>query len=313
MATHVRLPIRAAAMACLLFAAGAYAAPIGDNPKPESAAEKVKKALDTVINVDLDQTTFGSALDHIRDKTKLNIVVDKQPFLNQGIVPEELQVNIKLKDVKAKTALKLLIAQLPQVQDWDPVTGRPLPGGMTYVIDDDIVYITFEHRAARRQMSQKVSIDVEKAAVDVVLKQMAKDTGVNIVLDPRHVSKVKDPVTISLNQVGVETAVRLVAEMAGLGSVKMGNVLFVTSKEVAAELRKEEQGPIPEQWQQFWRNLGIPLPVPGCGFGGPGGIQIMPAKPGIVDPAVPVPFDPPLEKNAKPDAPAPEKPPVNDK
>ena len=46
----------------------------------------------------------------------------------------------------------------------------------------------------------------------------------------------KAPVSIQLEDVPLETAVRLLAEMAGLKPVRVGNVLFVTKKETANEL-----------------------------------------------------------------------------
>ncbi len=45
--------------------------------------------------------------------------------------------------------------------------------------------------------------------------------------------------TLHLEDVPLETAVRLLSEMAGLKPVRVGNVLFVTSKDNAAELRQD--------------------------------------------------------------------------
>ena len=42
-----------------------------------------------------------------------------------------------------------------------------------------------------------------------------------------------------LEDVPLETAVRLLAEMAGLKPVRVGNTLFVTRKELAAEMRND--------------------------------------------------------------------------
>ena len=44
--------------------------------------------------------------------------------------------------------------------------------------------------------------------------------------------------TLPLEDVPLETAVRLLAEMAGLKPVRVGNTLFVTKKEIAADLRR---------------------------------------------------------------------------
>src|SRR5207245_10431160 len=44
-----------------------------------------------------------------------------------------------------------------------------------------------------------------------------------------------------LEDVSLETAVRLMAEMAGLRSVRMSNVMFVTAKAPAAELKADTE------------------------------------------------------------------------
>ncbi len=262
--------IMSATLAGLLLAAGALsAAPIPDPPKPaEAAAERIRKALDMTLTVDYEGTTFGEAMSQLREKTKLNLVVDRVALQQTGINVDDQPIQkLHLKEVKARTVLRQLLAQLPQVQDFDPITGQARPGGLTYVVDDDIILITFEGRAFRRMMAQKVNVDAEKSALDIVLKQIANDTGVNVVLDPRQLEKVKDiGVTLRLTQVPVETAVRLVAEMAGMRSVKMSNVLFVTSKETAAEIKKEEEGPFNQQMLDYFRRMGIPPPTGFPGF-----------------------------------------------
>ena len=43
--------------------------------------------------------------------------------------------------------------------------------------------------------------------------------------------------SLQLEDVPLETTVRLLVEMAGLKPVRVGNALFVTKKEVAAEMR----------------------------------------------------------------------------
>src|SRR5262249_11970800 len=92
-----------------------------------------------------------------------------------------------------------------------------------------------------RQVGQRVTVDFDQVPLDKALQQLAKETGTNLVLDPRQAPKVKDAVTLKLDDVPLEIAVRLMAEMTGLRSVRQSNVLFVTTKEVAAELRKEEE------------------------------------------------------------------------
>src|SRR5205823_2547035 len=49
----------------------------------------------------------------------------------------------------------------------------------------------------------------------------------------------KAEVSLQVEDVPLETAVRLLSEMAGLKPVRVGNTLFVTRKEIAAEMRND--------------------------------------------------------------------------
>jgi hypothetical protein len=60
-----------------------------------------------------------------------------------------------------------------------------------------------------------------------------------VVLDARVEDKGALKVTALLRNVPVETAVEVLADMAGLAVVQRGNVLYVTSTENAAKLLKE--------------------------------------------------------------------------
>jgi type II secretory pathway component HofQ len=201
-------------------------------PKPEenkeSAAEKCRKALEQVHSVDFQNITLAAAIEALRDQTKLNFVLDRATIQFMDMSPDETPVSLKLSQVKLRTILKSLLSQYK----------------LTHVIDQEIVLITSEPYAIERQMQQRVSLDVEQVPLEKALKQLAKETGTNLVADPRHAAKAKELVTLKLDDVPLETAVRLLAEMAGLCSVRQSNVLFVTSKEVAVELRKEEEAAV---------------------------------------------------------------------
>src|SRR5207247_440436 len=97
------------------------------------------------------------------------------------------------------------------------------------------VLVTTEEMADARQMGQLVSVNLDKVELAAALKQIARDTAVNIALDPRAEKEATAKVSLQAEDVPLETAVRLMAEMAGLKPVRAGNALFVTKKDVAAE------------------------------------------------------------------------------
>src|SRR5438105_4858356 len=70
-------------------------------------------------------------------------------------------------------------------------------------------------------------------------QKLAKETATNLVIDPRMAKEAQATVSVELDEVPLESAVRLLAEMAGLKPVRLGNVLFVTSKTAAVSLRAD--------------------------------------------------------------------------
>ncbi len=239
-----------------LFCLVACVASVGLAADEPASAEQVRKALDQTISVDFNSLSFTNAVEWLRDKTKLNIIVDKTPFVNSD--PNHLDqapLKLKLNNVKVRTVLRQMMNEVPPFYDPDP-TGLNRPTAMTFVVEDEIVVITSEPLAFRRQMQQRVNVDLDKTPLEQALRKLAHDTGVNIVLDPRHAAGGKVAITMRLNQVPLETTVRLLSETASLRSVRVSNVLFVTSKQTAEELRKEEEGTPANPWQQWMELLG---------------------------------------------------------
>jgi hypothetical protein len=108
-----------------------------------------------------------------------------------------------------------------------------------------------------------------------------RTTSTNVVLDPRLAKEAKGmPISLQLEEVPLETAVKLLAELANLGSVRVGNVLFVTTPQRADKLRADPDLLPP--------GSGVPdiQVVPGFNPGNPGAV---PAVPPMAVPAPPAP------------------------
>jgi hypothetical protein len=101
------------------------------------------------------------------------------------------------------------------------------------------VLISTEDMVVYRQLKQKVTLDLDKQQFGGALKQLGRETGVNVVVDARVKKESESPVTLQLEDVPLESAIRLMSEMAGLKPVRVGNVLFVTTKASAQEMRAE--------------------------------------------------------------------------
>ena len=127
----------------------------------------------------------------------------------------------------------------------------------------------------------------------------------NLVLDGRHQKEGSAKVSLQLEDVPLETAVRLLSEMAGLKALRLNNTMFVTTKDVAAELRQDPD------WMQPGQP-GQPTPQPPGVLVPPAGVPVPP--PTVISNPAPNPGVPPAVGDPPPDKPAdPAKPPTDDK
>jgi hypothetical protein len=274
-----------AAAAALLWAAAATAAPTSEaKPKPASPAEKIRQDLDQSVTLDITEQPLNLAVQQLKEQTKINFVLDTFTLQQMGIDPQQMPVTVKLKDVKLRTALRTI---------FDPYN-------LSYAVIGDTVLISTEEAASFRQMRQRVNVDLDGVEFAEAIKQLSRETGVNLVLDPAVAKEAQGKVTLRLTDAQLDGVVVLMCQMVGLKRVRLGNTLFICSKQVAKELqsdpdfnpnipRNPDGTPIPVP-----PNPGIPglpggaiLPgmgvVPGAGGFAPGGpgvprIQILPDK-----------------------------------
>ncbi len=291
----LRVLVAGAVLAWAASPAVLSAAPTGadKDDKTVSANEKLHADLDKIISIKIDKQPLNLAVLMLRDKSGgVNFVLDSLTIQQQlGFLPETppVPVDLDLKDVKVRTVLRSIVAQY----------------GLAYAVIGDTVIITTEDMAMMRQMHQRVNVDFNKVEFAAALKQLAKQTAVNLVLDGRHQKEGSAVVSLQLEDVPLETAVRLLSEMAGLKAVRLNNTMFVTTKDVAAELRQDPDWAQPGQPGQPGQ------PPPGVLIP-PAGVPVPP--PTVISSPVTAPGVPPAIGDPPPDKPAdPAKPPADDK
>ncbi len=195
-------------------------------PATRSTAEKVRLALEQPITLDYVGQSLHAALEHIADKAGLPISIDQLALQSMGILPEDEtgRFHVKAKDEKIGTVLRRLL------------------GGyrLTYAFLDDTLLVTTEDAAVQRLLRQQVDLDLTDVPLTKAVRELGRRHGVNVVIDPRVAKLAQAPVTVQLDGVGLETAVRLMAEIADLKSVRLNNVLFITTDERATRIRREE-------------------------------------------------------------------------
>lgn len=275
---------------CRLFAAAVFAAaPVSAHAAPAPATpaknanpmDAARKALDEVGDMNYQNKTLNEVITDLKDKAKIDVVLDPTVF-QFGLDPNQPTVNVSAKGVKLKDGLRQALA----------------PFNLKCGLTRDGLFISTEEGLTTRQLRQRVSVDCDGTAFAAAVKSLAGDTGANVVLDPRLKEKANAAVTLKLEDVPLETAVRLLAEVADLSVVRMGNVLFVTTPERAEKLRPSGDAPT----QPGGGVVPFPNGFPGGGGVVPGGppviglpgIGIAPAVPAVPQ-AVPAP-DKPVEK-----------------
>jgi hypothetical protein len=110
-----------------------------------------------------------------------------------------------------------------------------------------------------------VQAEFDKRPLDEALNELADATDSNVILDVRASDKVK-PVTASLINVPLDTAVELLANMAGLQVVSRDRVLYVTTKDNAEAMHKELKARIKPAVNPVPTTPGVPPTlIPGLG------------------------------------------------
>jgi hypothetical protein len=272
--------------------------------KPATPAEKTRAALDKVIDFDVDNQPLHLALNQLKEQTGVTFVLDRFTLQQLGMDPEQIPVTFKAKGVKVRTGLRSMVGQF----------------NLGFAIVGENVVITTDDMAMYRQIRQRVNVDYENVEYAAAIQQLKRETAVNLIIDPRVAKEAKGMVTLQLEDVPLDMAVRLMSEMVGLKPVRVGNVIFICSKATAEDLRKDPDL-FPPQPNPVGPG-GVPLPggifpggigalgiggFPPGGFGaiGGAGIGLVPVPAPIGPPAAPPVVEQPKRVPDDPDKPAP--------
>lgn len=175
-----------------------------------------------------------------------------QPFQDRPLPPS--------KNISLSRVLRKILDRLPSES----------PG--IYVVRDEGIELTTadafgneigrppENPTGATQTIPMVYVSVDKRPLEQALKLLADKTGFTVVLDARAAQEGKSPVSATLKNVPLDTAVRLLADMADLRSVLIDNTLYVTTPENADRLLAEQN-----------RRFGALGGIGGIGAGGIGG------------------------------------------
>jgi hypothetical protein len=190
-----------------------------DDPKVTFGEQFEELGVQYDLQFDIDEKAFAE--DGVEDVLKLSMVSESRPLP-------------KLKSVRFETVLRKILARIPN------------ESGAIYLIKRDRIQITTRRavfpdsfRNSPKRQLPVVSCEFEKKPLAEALKELDNTVDFNIVLDVRMAESAKAPVTARLDNVPLDTAVQLLADMADLRAVLIDNVFYVTVKENARALEAE--------------------------------------------------------------------------
>ena len=236
--------------------------------------------LDQKLGLELppNATSMRELLDTIEDRTELIVRVDVAAFRRLGVFDgeeggfnadaflpalydtklllprrhERLPIRDVLGDALAQARLNVPCTyqvrgnQLVIVPAYQPPSR---PGANPLVTsDDDADSPILEARRMHEQIyGGVVTVNAEQKSLAEILADLRKQTGANIVLDPRtKESGGKAALTLTLSDVRLYDALRVIADMAELKLVYAGNIYYVTTAANARTFQPARPTPPPQ-------------------------------------------------------------------
>ncbi len=188
------------------------------------------------------QTTLEEVVDQLQKRHDVNILVNEEAFkadkcedalktkiAQPNPVPTKFNTNLN-------TVLKMVLARVPA------------QSGATFLIRRGEIEITTK-AALRKELGRKpdepipplVYVQFNNQTLGDALQQLSEQASTTLVLDPRAGDKTKAVVSATFLRVPVDSAIRVLADMADLKPVQLDNMIYLTSPQNAARLEKEKR------------------------------------------------------------------------
>jgi RNA polymerase sigma factor (sigma-70 family) len=224
------------------------AAPAADANKQTAAqrAVDIRKKLDVPIKYEMAiDATLDKALDELLTRSDIPWKVNAPAFIKQGqdgdfISKAPVKKVDRLEGVPRRALVELLISKIESKSD---------DGQAVCVVRPDCVEITTrrayldEFYPGRKDFNLPPLVYAlfDKVPLPDALARLGDTTGCNVILAGYLGKETETKVTADLKGVPLDTAVVLLADMADLKLVRLGNVYYVTSRERGRLLETEEK------------------------------------------------------------------------
>jgi len=167
------------------------------SPRPagqaDGPAQAVLQALDKPVTLSVKEAPLKQVLAKLREQTGV-------AFSVRGMRTDDEELPTITCD-RRKAPLRWVLREALE------------GSGLSYAVVGGAVVIDDPAALARHQFSQEIDLDLDGVELAAALKQLARRTAVNLVLDARAVKEGQTPVTFHLRDVPLETAVRLLADV----------------------------------------------------------------------------------------------------
>jgi type II secretory pathway component HofQ len=252
-----RLKTVVALLGLAILGVGAAAAPapgVLKDPETDSkgtaideASAQVRDGLNATVNFqgfEDPKTTLVEALDALAKIYNVQFDVNEKAF-EADKVDKVLRAEIAAPNpvppmkVPLRMVLTKILLRVPSKS-----------GAMILIRPKGVLEVTTEKAVKEelgipegRPLLPLVYEDFDDKPLSAALRTLASSSGFSIVLDRHAGGDRAGKVTAGLHNVPVDTAVKVLAEMADLAVVRLDNVFYVTSREKAARLQADQAPP----------------------------------------------------------------------
>lgn len=219
--------------------------PVASSPGPElpgPAAGLTKRG--AFSGIDDPKTTLQEALDHLFKVYNVPLDVNEEAFAAASIkdvtqTPIAEKPIPKMSDVTLSTVLHKILAELSRKHN--------VPA--TWMVRRDAIEITTvlaqdqeiwgDYKGPHLPL---INVAFQDRPLSEALRDLSDQADLSVVLDGRVGDKAKTPVTARLLNTPIDTAVRLLADMAGLKHFLVDNVIYVTTPDNIDRLEGKRTG-----------------------------------------------------------------------
>jgi hypothetical protein len=218
-----------------------WAAPKSTHPPSMIQKLNQRANFEGISNV---RATLDDALEKLGKLYDVSFEIHEQAFKTDGLMEvgrTEIAQPTPIPEMKNARLSQVLRKILQRV---------PAPSGTTFLVRGDYIEITtgtFQSQAIWGNYEGPhlplVNLVLDKRPLEDAVRELADLSEFNITVDSRAGGNVKTPVSARFLNTPLDTALRLLTDMADLRSVHIDNVLYVTTKDnaVALEARLEKE------------------------------------------------------------------------